>query len=81
MQSSRAISEFGHIQPIEHDNNRGGYLITFSRPASVCVNAELESQDLLGDTRALQSGIAAVARERSALILDADLDLTEGAGI
>ena len=78
---ARAISESGHIQPIDHDRDRGGYLITFSRPTNVCVDADTESQDLLGDTRALQSEFDAVARERSALILDADLDLTEGAGI
>jgi DMSO/TMAO reductase YedYZ molybdopterin-dependent catalytic subunit len=78
---SRAISESGHIQPIEHDRNRGGYLITFSRPTRITIDADLESQDLLGDTKALESEFAALARERSELTLDADLDLTEGAGI
>lgn len=78
---ARAVSEDGTIQPAQHDENRGGYQITFSRPTHVRVDADRESTDLLGDVSSLQNEFAAVARERSKMQLDADMELTSGAGI
>ena len=78
---ARAVSEDGTIQPTQHDENRGGYQITFSRPTHVRVDADHESTDLLGDVSSLQNEFAAVAKERSEMQLDADMELTSGAGI
>ena len=78
---SRAISDDGQIQPSEHNRLKGGYQINFSRPTRVHVDAELHSTDMLGDLNALQSEMANAARERAELTLDADMELTSGAGI
>jgi DMSO/TMAO reductase YedYZ molybdopterin-dependent catalytic subunit/predicted DNA-binding protein (UPF0251 family) len=78
---SRAISEAGHVQPMDHDFDRGGYLITFSRPINVRLDAGSLSTDFVGDVTKLQRDMAAVARERSSQPLDADIALMSGAGI
>ena len=78
---SRAISEDGHVQPMDHDYDRGGYLLNFSRPISVRVDAGRLSQDFVGDIAKLQRDMAAIARERSSRPLDAEIEFMSGAGI
>jgi DMSO/TMAO reductase YedYZ molybdopterin-dependent catalytic subunit len=78
---ARAISDAGHVQPMDHDPDRGGYLITFSRPINVRLDAAKVSQDFVGDVMKLQRDMAAVAQERSRQPLDADIAFMSGAGI
>jgi hypothetical protein len=78
---ARAISEDGHVQPMNHDFDRGGYLINFSRPINVRLDASKFSDDFVGDVAKLQREMAAVAQERSHQPLDADIELMSGAGI
>jgi DMSO/TMAO reductase YedYZ molybdopterin-dependent catalytic subunit len=78
---SRAISTSGEVQPMDHDTDRGGYLITFCRPIPVSVDAGRRSYDNLGDVATLQREVASVARERSTMPLDADIAFMSGAGI
>jgi DMSO/TMAO reductase YedYZ molybdopterin-dependent catalytic subunit len=78
---ARAISDNGDVQPMGHDFNRGGYLINFSRPVEVRIDPSRSSYDRVGDARALAGEMADVARQRSSLVLDADMDLVSGAGI
>jgi DMSO/TMAO reductase YedYZ molybdopterin-dependent catalytic subunit len=78
---ARAISEDGHVQPMHHDYDRGGYLINFSRPINVRLDAAKLSYDFVGDVAKLQREMAAIARERSNQPLDADIELMSGAGI
>ncbi|MCI0335008.1 MAG: sulfite oxidase [Planctomycetes bacterium] len=78
---ARAISADGHVQPMNHDFDRGGYLINFSRPINVRLDASRLSQDFVGDVAKLQREMAAVARERSRQPLDADIEFMSGAGI
>jgi hypothetical protein len=69
------------VQPMDHDFDRGGYLITFSRPINVRLDAGSLSTDFVGGVTKLQRDMAAVARERSSQPLDADIALMSGAGI
>jgi DMSO/TMAO reductase YedYZ molybdopterin-dependent catalytic subunit len=78
---ARAISENGQVQPMDHDMDRGGYLINFCRPIRVHVDAGRRSHDSIGDIAMLQRDMASAARERARLPLDADLELMSGAGI
>ena len=78
---ARAISEDGQVQPMDHDADRGGYLINFSRPIPVRVDAGRMSQDFVGDIAKLQRDMAAIARERSTRPLDAEIEFMSGAGI
>lgn len=78
---ARAIAQDGHVQPMDHDPDRGGYLINFSRPIRVRIDASRLSQDFVGDVAKLQREMAAVARERSRWPLDAEIEFTSGAGI
>jgi DMSO/TMAO reductase YedYZ molybdopterin-dependent catalytic subunit len=78
---ARAISEDGQVQPMDHDPDRGGYLINFSRPIRVRLDATRLSEDFVGDVAKLQRDMAAVARERSSQPLDADIAFMSGAGI
>jgi len=78
---SRAISEGGAVQPTRHDPRLGGYMITFSRRTCVRVDPSQQSQDSLGDVRALHLEMAAVAEERSGLPLDVEMQFEMGAGI
>jgi DMSO/TMAO reductase YedYZ molybdopterin-dependent catalytic subunit len=78
---ARAISEDGQVQPMDHDADRGGYLINFSRPIEVRVDAGRLSQDFVGDIAKLQREMAALARERSSQPLDAEIEFMSGAGI
>jgi DMSO/TMAO reductase YedYZ molybdopterin-dependent catalytic subunit len=78
---SRAISAGGRVQPAQHDPNCGGYLINFSRPTTVHVEAERQSHDLLGDWKSLRREMTEVARTRAGLPLDAEMEFSSGAGI
>ena len=78
---ARAVSDSGEVQPTQHESLRGGYLINFSRPTRVRVDPRQRSEDVAGDWNVLQAEMASVARQRSELPLDADIDLTAGAGI
>jgi DMSO/TMAO reductase YedYZ molybdopterin-dependent catalytic subunit len=78
---ARGISEDGHVQPMDHDYDRGGYLINFSRPIPVRIDANQLSKDFVGDVAKLQREMAAVARERSRWPLDAEIEFMSGAGI
>lgn len=78
---SRAISSAGQVQPTRHNPLNGGYLINFSRPVPVQVDATRRNRDLAGDTRSLLDEMHALAEERARLRLDVELDLTCGAGI
>jgi DMSO/TMAO reductase YedYZ molybdopterin-dependent catalytic subunit len=78
---ARAISADGQVQPMDHDSDRGGYLINFSRPIPVRLDAGRVSQDFVGDIAKLQREMTALARERSSRPLDAEIEFTSGAGI
>lgn len=78
---SRAISDSGEVQPTQHESERGGYLINFSRPTRVRVDEDQRRADVVGDWNVLETEMANVARERAELPLDADIDLIGGAGI
>ena len=79
---ARAVSANGHVQPMRHDSDRGGYLINFSRPIRVQVDAGKHSADHLRDAQGLQKEMASVAEERSTQPLDAVMELVSGgAGI
>ena len=78
---ARAISANGEVQPVRHDMDHGGYLINFSRPIYVRVDASRQSRDLVGNVESLQRGMARIARERAGQPLDADIELVSGAGI
>lgn len=79
---SRAISSNGDVQPMRHDPLCGGYLIRFSRPISVRVDAARRSQTLAGDTAALLREMDELAEERAQYRLDVELeDFMAGAGI
>lgn len=78
---ARAVAEDGQVQPMQHDRRRGGYLINYCRPINVSVDAAKTSADQFGDARSLQQEMTSMARERSRMSLDADMELLSGAGI
>jgi DMSO/TMAO reductase YedYZ molybdopterin-dependent catalytic subunit len=78
---ARAISESGQVQRTRPDPDCGGYLITFSRPTVVQVDAAQTSRDWLGDFGSLRKEMDEVARERSRRPLDAEIEFISGAGI
>ena len=78
---ARAVSESGQVQRTQHDPDFGGYLITFSRPTVVQVDAGQTSRDWLGDLGGLREEMDNVARERSGRPLDAEIEFSSGAGI
>lgn len=59
----------------------GGYLINFSRPIPVRVDAARRSFALAGDTAGLLREMEQLAEERARYRLDVELELTAGAGI
>src|SRR4029453_18652514 len=77
---SRAVSDKGEVQPMRHDPLRGGYLVSFARPPRLTVDAARISSDFLGDVRALEQEMRAVAEERARLPLDVEMEFAEGAG-
>jgi DMSO/TMAO reductase YedYZ molybdopterin-dependent catalytic subunit len=78
---SRAVSQRGQVQPMDHDPLWGGYQINFSRPAIVTVKAGLRGRDLPGDRGSLRRELEAAVEERSRLPLDVEVQYAEGAGI
>ena len=78
---SRAISANGQIQPARHNLLHGGYLISFSRPIDVRVDATRRSADLARDHQSLHHEMNALAEEWSRLRLDVEMGLTSGEGI
>jgi hypothetical protein len=66
---------------MRHDPLRGGYLVSFARPTRVTVDAARVSSDFLGDVRALEREMQAVAEERARLPLDVEMEFVGGAGI
>jgi hypothetical protein len=78
---SRAVSASGRTQPAEHDPLLGGYLIYFSRPISVTVEARAGKDAVVGDAEALRYDMNAFAEANARRPLDIDLEFTLGAGI
>lgn len=78
---TRAISSSGHIQPTQHDPLHGGYLIHFSRPIPVRVQAGLPAQAQRGDIETLLYDMNAYAEENTRNPLDVELEFAAGGGI
>ncbi|HET6880526.1 MAG TPA: sulfite oxidase [Pirellulales bacterium] len=78
---ARTVGESGEVQPAKHDPMRGGYMITFSRPVVVHVEAVAGGAVQPSDVQALLYDINAFAEENALRPLDVDLECTAGAGI
>ena len=78
---SRAVSASGRAQPIEHDSLLGGYMIHFSRPIEVHVQAIPTTDTARGDGQTLLYDMNAFAEANAALPLDVHLEFNLGAGI
>jgi DMSO/TMAO reductase YedYZ molybdopterin-dependent catalytic subunit len=73
---SRATSEGGRVQPLQHDVLWGGYLIHHSRPTEVRVEAVRAR-----DTESLLYDMNAYAEANARLPLDVELEFGAGEGI
>ncbi len=78
---SRAVSAAGEVQPMQHPAGRGGYVINFSRPTHVQVDATRRSAATPVDALSLLDEMNALAEERARMRLDVELELTFGGGI
>jgi DMSO/TMAO reductase YedYZ molybdopterin-dependent catalytic subunit len=78
---SRAVSSSGRVQPIEHDPLLGGYLIHYSRPIPVRVEARAAIDAGSGDVDVLRYDMNAFAESNARLPLDVDMEFSLGAGI
>jgi DMSO/TMAO reductase YedYZ molybdopterin-dependent catalytic subunit len=78
---ARAVSESGQTQPIRHDPLHGGYLITFSRPTKVEIEAARGARLPETHLQALLYDMNAFAEENASRPLDVNLECTSGAGI
>ncbi len=78
---ARAISAKGEMQPTEHDPLHGGYLIHFSRPTRVRVEATRRSFARRADPQVLFYDMNAFAEENRRFPLDVEMEMTAGAGI
>ena len=78
---TRAVSASGRIQPTQHDPLHGGYLIHFSRPIPVRVQAGLPAQAQRGDVETLLYDMNAYAEENTRNPLDVELEFAAGGGI
>ena len=58
---------------MRHDPLNGGYLINFSRPTKVRVDASRSTDDAAGDPQTLLQAMDTLAEERAALQLDIDM--------
>jgi DMSO/TMAO reductase YedYZ molybdopterin-dependent catalytic subunit len=76
---ARAVSSGGRVQAAGYDPLHDGYLISFSRPVSVRVDATLARRRV--PARALREEVRAWTEKGAGLPLDVDLELTQGAGI
>ena len=77
----RATSTSGHIQPLTHDPLCGGYMINFSRPIPVRVEADRKALAMRGDAITLLYDMNAFAEANARVPLDVHLEFSEGAGI
>jgi DMSO/TMAO reductase YedYZ molybdopterin-dependent catalytic subunit len=78
---TRAISEGGTVQPVEHDPLNGGYLIHHSRPRVVSVVSGRHAAAAPADLPTLLYDMNAFAEESARLPLDVELEFSGGAGI
>jgi DMSO/TMAO reductase YedYZ molybdopterin-dependent catalytic subunit len=78
---TRAVSASGRVQPTQHDPLNGGYLIHFSRPIPVRVQAGLPAQAQRGDVETLLYDMNAYAEENTRNPLDVELEFAAGGGI
>lgn len=78
---TRAVSESGRVQPLQHDPLNGGYQIHHSRPTTVCVQAGLPVQARRGDAETLLYDMNAYAEENTRYPLDIELEFAAGSGI
>ena len=78
---SRAVSESGRTQPMQHDPLCGGYHIHHVRPIEVMVEGEKRSDDQHADASTLVYDMNAFAEENTRLPLDVEMSFEEGAGI
>jgi DMSO/TMAO reductase YedYZ molybdopterin-dependent catalytic subunit len=78
---SRTVSTSGKVQPDRHDPLLGGYMIHFSRPRPVRVEAARRSQDLRGDWDTVVYDMNAFAEENLRFPLDVELEFCGGEGI
>ncbi len=78
---ARAISAKGEMQPTEHDPLHGGYLIHFSRPTHVRVEATRRSFARRADPHVLFYDMNAFAEENRRFPLDVEMEMSAGAGI
>jgi hypothetical protein len=69
------------VQPDEHDPLLGGYLIHYSRPVPVRVEARKATDAASGDVDVLRYDMNAFAESNARLPLDVDLEFSLGAGI
>jgi DMSO/TMAO reductase YedYZ molybdopterin-dependent catalytic subunit len=76
---SRAISSGGRVQPAAYDSLRDGYLINWSRPVKVRVDASKPRSRTLA--RSLLEEVRARTEERARLPLDVALEHIHGGGI
>lgn len=78
---ARATAASGRVQPGDHDPLLGGYMIHFSRPIPVRVEARTSRDATAGDADVLRYDMNAFAEANARLPLDLDLEFTSGAGI
>jgi hypothetical protein len=78
---ARAEAENGAVQPLQHDLLLGGYLIHFSRPRTVRVEAARRSLDHASDLDTLLYDMNAYAEENMRLPLDVEMEFAGGGGI
>ena len=78
---TRAVSESGIVQPLQHDPLNGGYLIHHSRPIPVHVQAGLPVQARHGDAETLLYDMNAYAEENIRHPLDVEMEFAAGGGI
>jgi DMSO/TMAO reductase YedYZ molybdopterin-dependent catalytic subunit len=78
---ARAVSASGQVQPREHERLNGGYLIHFSRPREVRVQATRRIHDQRSDADLLVYDMNAFAEENMRFPLDVELEFSGGEGI
>jgi DMSO/TMAO reductase YedYZ molybdopterin-dependent catalytic subunit len=78
---TRAISQSGRVQPVEHDPLNGGYLIHHSRPRIVEVVGGRVAAAAPADLPTVLYDMAAFAEESARLPLDVELEFSGGGGI
>jgi DMSO/TMAO reductase YedYZ molybdopterin-dependent catalytic subunit len=77
----RAEAESGAVQPVSHDPLLGGYMIHFSRPTTVRVEAARRSHAQRSDLDTLVYDMNAYAEENMRFPLDVEMEFAGGGGI